>query len=276
MSRRRIRACALSGLLVLVFVFLIVSANELDRLPTSCFVVHCEPTRANEPMFAELTELVALADRFSVPLTIDFTAQWAEMILAADEKLAVVSRWLDAGHEIGGHHHAYWATLDRGSQWDGYTSTTVSALLPADRERYRGTMADYMEILSELPGERTSACMGLSDDRDLGDWPCELGYGTSGHTLEDAASEPYRVDYGTCEAWQISHGLILQEQGTLPTLYEQTGEDKVFVVVGHVYNFAEDPRLFEFWFRYLHAQDSEGANRRTVTEAIEERVFDGP
>jgi hypothetical protein len=264
-------ALAIAG----VALALVVAASLAHTLPISCFVVHCEPTRANEMMFRELTDLVALADTYAIPLTIDFTAQWAEMILADDEKTAALSAWIDAGHEIGGHHHAYWATLDRGAHWDGYTNTPVSELLPELQDRYRGSMDDYLALLTALPGERTTACMGLDDDRDLIDWPKELSNSTSGHAVEDCVSEPFVAAYAGHETWQVTHGLILQKQGALPALYEETGAEQVFAVVGHVYNFAEDPRLFELWFRFLHAQDSAGTRRRTVSAAIEEWGPDG-
>lgn len=278
MIRRRLMAYTLSALLAGIPISAALVGVPVDPadIPLSCFIIHCEPTHASETMFLELTKLVSLAGQFEVPLTIDLTAQWAEMILADDEKTAALSAWIDAGHEIGGHHHAYWATLDRGAQWDGYTNTPAFALSLADQDRLHGTMSDYMALLDALPGERTSACMGLDGELDLVDWPKALSYSTSGHALEDCVSEPFVVDYAGHKAWQITHGLILQEQGALPALYDETGEAQVFAVVGHVYNFAEDPRPFEFWFRFLQAKDPEGARRRTVTEVFEERLPDGP
>jgi len=250
-------------------------AVEVASRPISCFVVHCEPTNASEPMFLELTNLVALADEFAVPLTIDFTAQWAEMILADDEKLEMVSRWYEAGHELGAHHHAYWATLERNAQWDGYTNTPVSDLSPVYQDQFLGTMEDYMASLDALPGERVTACMGQDDERDMEDWPATLLYSTTGNFLEDCVSEPTLVSFPSGDAWHISHGLILQTPGALTDLYEATATDKVFTVVGHVYNFRDGPRAFEFWFRYLSIQDPTGARRRTVADAIEEWLADG-
>ena len=118
----RLRMSAVTALLV-GFCALGGAIGAPTDLPRSCFVVHCEPTNADEAMFRELTDLVALAGLFEIPLTIDFTAQWAEMVLADTDKLVIVSSWLAAGHEISGHHHAYWATLDRDAQWAGYTNT---------------------------------------------------------------------------------------------------------------------------------------------------------
>lgn len=239
-------------------------------LPLTCFVVHCEPTNASEGMFRALTDLVALADAHAVPLTIDFTAQWAEMILRDEEKLAVISQWLADGHEVGGHHHAYWATLERSAQWDGYTNTPSSELLPSYQDRYRGTMDDYMTLLDALPGERVTACMGQDDERDMDDWPASLRYSTTGNQLEHCVSTPERVEFPSADVWHISHGLILQAPGALIGLYEETDTDQVFCVVGHVYNYQENPRPFEVWFRYLANQDPEGARWRTVAAAIEE------
>jgi len=244
-------------------------------LPLSCFVVHCESTRANEGMFLDLSDLVAFADTFGIPLTIDCTAQWAEMILADARKLDAASAWLVAGREIAGHHHAYWATLDRGAQWDGYTNTSFSELLPILQDRYLGMMDEYMALLEALPGERTTACMGLGDGRDLIDWPEALLYGTAGHLLVDCVSEPTLVDHAGFQTWQITDGLILQEPSVLPAFYEATNGDKVFAVVGHAYNFAEDRRPFESWVRFLRERDSDGVRRRTVTKLIEERLNDG-
>jgi len=270
MRRTRTFVCLLSVAL-LAGSTSIVGAEE--SLPISCFVVHCEPTNATEGMFESLVDLVAVADEFSVPLTIYVTAQWAAMILEDDAKLQRVEAWLRTGHEIGGHHHAYWATLTRNAQWDGYTNTAASDLLPADRARYLGSMDDYMTLLTALPGERTSACMGLDDGLDVIDWPDALSYGTKGHTLDDCVSQPTQVDRDGTEVWLIYHGAILQTPGDLPNLYEST-EGELFTVVGHVYNFVENRSAFSFWFRYLHGKDPEGAARRTVTEAIEEWIAD--
>jgi hypothetical protein len=121
---RRASGCA-------VLVLVLTCSAVAGAVPVSCFVVHADPTRADDVSFEALSSLVALADRYSVPLTILLTAQWAEMILSSPEKTAAVQGFLARGHEIGVHHHAYWATLDRGAQWDGYANTPLQG--PARR-----------------------------------------------------------------------------------------------------------------------------------------------
>jgi len=238
-------------------------------LPPSVFVVHCEPTRANPAMWAALTDLVALAEGYGIPLSIDFTAQWARMILEDEAKMRAVETWLAAGHEIGCHHHGYWGTRERNSTWDGYTNTPLSEVDPQDRDRYLGTMDDYMEILNALPGERTSGCLGGSATADAVDHPCQIVYSTQGQALEDAVSQPVSQVVGNCTIQQIGHALLVsQQRGALQNLYLATADENVFGVVGHVYNFADFPGAFEAWFAFLNSLDPSGEARATVSELI--------
>jgi hypothetical protein len=256
--------------LMVAFVFAVPAASMAD-VPMSVFVVHCEPTNANETLWGELEALVALADRHNVPLSIDVTAQWAEMIVADEDKIAVLERWIDAGHEIACHHHPYWSTMDRPATWDGYTNTPINELLLPDRAEYRGTMDEYMALLAALPGERRSGCLGGSDARDEADWPCALVYSTVGHAIEDAVSRPVGRSMGSCDVVELGHALIVGvDRGALRTRYEATGSDAVFGVVGHVYNYAELPMAFEQWFATLYERDPIGQRRGTVSGVLDE------
>jgi len=265
-NARRMRTAL--GLCAAVMMGLMAQAAE--DLPTSVFVVHCEPTNANPAMWASLVDLVALADRHEIPLSIDFTAQWAEMILADAAKVSALALWIDGGHEIACHHHAYWSTMGRAAQWDGYTNTATDEILPQDRSRYRGTMDEYLALLEALPGDRRSGCLGGSDDRDAADWPCSLIYSTVGHAVEDAVSSPTARSVGDCEVLEIGHALIVGAgRGALQALYEATAADAIFGVVGHVYNYAEMPAAFEQWFAFLAASDADGARRGTVSGVLD-------
>jgi len=239
-------------------------------LPMSVFVVHCEPTKANPVMWIELVDLVAQADAYNVPLSIDFTPQWASMILDDPSKIALVEDWIVAGHEIGCHHHGYWGTKARGSTWDGYTNTLQGELDPSDRSRYLGTMDGYMALLNALPGERRSGCMGGSEPGDYIDYPCQLEYSTAGHSLDDVVTTPVALVRNDCPIVEIGHGLIVsQERDALRNLYTATANDAVFGVNGHVYNFAEFPAPFIEWFSYLYSLDAAGEFRGTVSEVID-------
>lgn len=260
----------LSRRLIIVIVFLFV-AWEAAGLPASVFVVHCEPTRANLTMWIELTNLVALAETYSVPLSIDFSPQWATMILEDESKIDALETWIAFGHEIGCHHHGYWGTKQRGSTWDGYTNTPISEIDPEDRDSHLGSMVDYMSLLNALPGERRSGCLGMSSSQDVIDYPCQLVYSTQGHALEDAVSQPTIVSFNDCEILELTHALIAsQERGAMQDLYLQTDDAHVFGVVGHVYNYSAFPEQFEQWFSFLASLDPSGGSRNTVSGLLDE------
>jgi len=267
MSRRTIRL----ALLIVVLVGPGAFGEDRDGpQPLSCFVIHCEPTKASEESFLALTDLVERATAAAVPLTIDFTAQWAELILESEEKVGTVAQWMADGHEVGCHHHPYWSTQSRAATWDGYTDTPASVLAAASLVSYRGTMDDYMGLLDALPGDRVTACMGLENERDAIDWPCQIRYSTVGHTLEDAVSKPYQAAHDGCVSWQVTHSLLpAQEPGALQMLYLGASHTDVFGVVGHVYNYVDDPHPFIVWFRFLSEADAQAAYRGTVSQVIE-------
>ena len=251
---------------------LVLSAVSLlaVALPQSVFVVHCEPTNANEMMWQELVALVETADSFNVPLTIYFTPQWAGMILDDPQKLSTVEAWIATRHEIGCHHHGYWGTKERASTWDGYTNTPLDELDSADRDCFLGTMDEFMSMLNALPGERRSGCMGGSESNDVIDHPCQLEYSTQGHALEDVITAPETLARNGCDIIEIGHGLIAsQPRGALRELYLATADDVIFGVVGHVYNFAEMPIQFIEWFRFLLEQDEARAFRSTVSDVLD-------
>ena len=267
------RLClAISGRSILVAILILV-ALETAALPVSVFVVHCEPTRANQIMWLELVDLVIVAESYNIPLSIDFTPQWTSMILEDETKTAALETWIAKGHEIGCHHHGYWGTKERGSTWDGYSNTPLSEIASEDHDRYLGTMADYMALLNALPGERLSGCLGTSNPADDIDYPCQLVYSTQGHALEDAVSEPTSRVLNNCDVLEISHALIAsQERGALQELYLQTDDAQVFCVVGHVYNYADFPGQFEQWFSFLGSLDLSGNSRNTVSGLLDERA----
>jgi len=221
-------------------------------------------------MWLELTDLVALANGYSVPLSIDFTPQWATMILDDPSKIEALENWIAAGHEIGCHHHGYWGTKERGSTWDGFTNTPLSEIDSDDRDKSQGTMDDYMALLNGLPGERRSGCLGSSDSDDAGDYPCQIEYSTQGHALEHAVTQPTVVEIGDCQAIEIGHALIAsQKRQALQTLYLQTADNFIFGVVGHVYNYADFPGQFKQWFSFLSSLDEVGEYRGTVSGVLD-------
>ena len=261
---QRVTICLLAAVLMLG-----AFSGMAKEIPDSVFVIHCEPTKAHEIFWTELSDLVSLADQYAVPLTIMFTPQWAEMILADAGRVEALETWLSTGHEIACHHHGYWGTKERGSTWDGYTNTPLETIDPADRGRFLGTMDDYMALLNQLPGERSSGCFG-ADPMDEVDWPCQLLYSTSGYSLEDAVAVPLGATVNGCERLETGHGLLVgQPRGAVQAAFEACDPGSIFGVNAHVYNYADFAMPFEIWFRFLQGVDPEGEHRHTVRDLLE-------
>ncbi|MEW5827007.1 MAG: hypothetical protein AB1778_09280 [Candidatus Bipolaricaulota bacterium] len=247
---------------------LLAAAVSAAAAPVSCFVVHAEPTGVDAAAFAELAALVALADGYVVPLTLLLTAQWADLILADPQRIAAVALWVASGHEIGVHHHAYWATQDRGAQWDGYTNVPVSDLAPSSRRNFLGTMDDFWAALTSLPGERRTGCLGLGGEDEV-DWICGLSISISGHEVADAVSRPTAVTIHGCAATQVYHALLSPaSQAALAQAFATAGDDALFAVVLHVTDAARYPDLVTDWFDLVTSADPEGLRRMTVRDAV--------
>lgn len=247
---------------------LLALPQAAEAIPLSCFVVHADPTHVDDAAFQSLVALVALADEHNVPLTLLFTAQWAELILADPEKTTTIAGFLSRGHEIGAHHHAYWATLDCGASWDGFTNTPIRQLPLDEQARFRGTMDDFWDLLTALPGIRTTACMGLGVE-DAADWLCDVHYSTFGHVLSDAVSTPAEIMINGCAVTQIRHALLVElEPGELADLYAETSDGMLFAVIAHVSDYADRPTIVTRWFQFLAAEDAEGSRRATVADAV--------
>jgi hypothetical protein len=62
------------------FVLILSAAAVFGEGPDPFVAVHLEPTHVS--YFTSLADMVALADSFRVPLTLQFTPQWADTIMA--------------------------------------------------------------------------------------------------------------------------------------------------------------------------------------------------
>jgi hypothetical protein len=244
------------------------AAEVPDADPVSVFVVHCEPSNANQYYYLKLIELVDLADQYSVKLTILLTSQWAQMIVTDPLKVDSLESWVSSGHEIGCHHHPYWATQTVGASWDGYTNTPYGDILPEYQPFYLGDMTDYWLPFDQFDVTIQTGCFGMAEEDEI-DWISWLVYSTHGNALEHVVSQPTLMDYAGNQPHEIGHGHLQSlTTGVLETTYVQTGNDYIVGVVTHVYNFDEEPEPVEDWFQFLHGRDSQGTHRKTVSDAI--------
>ena len=266
------RAWALAAVLALVN----IATRPLCAAPYAVFVVHCEPQNADIKSFNELREMVEAADEHQVKLTIDFTPPWVEMIVAADPLLASVTQWQEAGHELGVHHHPYWVSQSRGTRWDGYTNTPQDQISADNPTRYIGDMDDYMELMNQLPGSRTSGTLGINYGQDVLDWPNDLLYSAEGHAFDEIVGRPQMVEYGGKSVWQMSHGLFWNATPIqIQSAYEDAVSGDIVAVVTHVSNYEAswaNAQDIKDYFAFLSSKDPLGQSLVTVTEAMNRTV----
>ena len=67
--------------------------------------------------FFKLKQMIDTATAYNVPLTMEFSPDWVQMILSDPSKLNLVRQWQQWGHEVAGHHHGIFHCV-----WDGYTN----------------------------------------------------------------------------------------------------------------------------------------------------------
>ena len=249
-----------------------VCTGTVRANPYAAFIVHCEPKNADGGSLFRLREMVQKADEHQVKLTIDFTPPWVEMILNDSLFLGWAIDWNEAGHELGAHHHPYWVSTERGTHWDGYTNTPQEDLLDDDAEDYLGDMDDYLTLLNQLPGTRTSGTLGLGYAGDELDWPQDLLYSAEGHAYDEIVGQPELVEFDGHEVWQMSHGLFWSAPPSLiESAYHAAGPDDIFAVVTHVSNYeesVESVQAVEDFFSFLAAEDPSGESLVTVTQAM--------
>lgn len=201
--------------------------------------------------------LVKLADQYSAKLTLQFNPQWAEYILNDHNKLNLLRKWQQHGHEVGLHHHGY----DHGD-WNGFTNRVGKEVDP----KFRGSIQDMMELLWRFVGADQLVSGTITDEKN--DYPKNIRYDTEGILITHARSKPKWVTLG-CNNKVIQVGMaFLSFEGNIESFkreYQKSKENEVFGVVTHEKDFAKNPVIIEEWLRFIK---SEGARITTVSQLI--------
>lgn len=266
-------------------------APAVSGVPYYFLAVHNEPqNRPNgradiEDAYLVLREMVARADTYNIKLTIMLSAQWADYIAESPERLAEVRGWKASGHELSAHHHGVW----HGS-WDGYSSYS-EAEANAIRvqqghnppEEYHGTLDDYMAHLYQVDPGIKSGC--LNEEPDKQEMPDQILYGT-GSGLANHGEPGVReldptqtkaindfVTVGTVNGIErrwLAHLQIYHDPAGTEQVFDQMDSGAFGGVVHSVQSQAEV--LYQF-MEYVHQQDQQGKNSRTMTEIIEQKLL---
>ena len=201
--------------------------------------------------------LVNLAYQYSANLTLQFNPQWAEYILNDQNKLNLLRKWQQHGHEVGLHNHGY----DHGD-WNGYTNRPRKE----DDPRFRGTARDMMKLMGQLV-QPYQLLSGTITDEDF-DYPEDIKYDTEGILIKHARSKPKQVTLGRNNK-VIQVGMaFLSFEGDINSFkleYLSSKEDELFGVVTHEKDFAKNPVIIEEWLRFIK---SEGDRITTVSQLI--------
>ncbi len=255
------------------------SCEVAGKLPYSFFAVHLEPQTANSNTFKTLKEFVETADSYNVKLTLMFTPQWAEMVLADNKKLALVRQWEAAGHEIAAHHHG----PSHPGTWDGYTNAENWQELRekfGKAEQYLGDMNDYLEILEKLPrGGRIFS--GTLTDK-CTDTPPGVIYDAAGPFIEGKTPEGRTTIirthlFNNVLTYKLYIKALRIDESTLREIKEQYNslkEKEIMGVATHASNFAgKDKELILSWFEFLHNKNPNGRYSLTVTDLMENHIL---
>ncbi len=228
--------------------------------PHSFVAVHLEPN--NTGCYRVLVDMVALADSFHAPLTLEFTPQWADTILANPPLLAQMRGWQKKGHEIAAHHHA--VSYGAGG-WDGYTNRPP-AEYPAAM-KYRGNMQSYFILLSQLAGD-SLLLTGCITDADV-DWPAGILYRTEGHNMTEGLSRPVPETLNSQGVTRVGFGLMNTKLrvDTARALFNSAGSKDVLGVVLHEKDHAANPNHLRSWLQFLR---DNGITVKTVRRILKE------
>jgi hypothetical protein len=237
------------------------------QTPETFFTIHCEPNDSH--LFDKLVQLVNLANRQQVPLTIEFTPQWVDSIMRVSSRLQKVLDWQKQGHEIGAHHHGVYHL-----HWDRYTNYPTSTITaqgknPAD---LLGNMNAYRVVLEKIGGDSLMLTMGgpgESDPDQSKDWHEGFIYRTGGgRQVQDAFSTPSIIQYGLYKVCQINYFFIDTQiaVNTLKARYNSTAMKDVVGVVTHTFNFAADSNYVIDWMKFV-----QNTQRKTVRQILRDR-----
>ncbi len=249
----------------------------------SFFVIHCDPGYADDTHWNTLMKMADSASFYNVPLTMEFSPQWVNMILSDPNKIMRVRTWQQNGHEIAGHHHGIYHCM-----WDSLTNYPVDSIQAnqpvytyvngswvsnCDSGIFKSPMQPFFDSLDVLAGDSLLLTWGASDDYPEVDLYPGLLYRTTGgrDTATQGFSNPYTETYGPTT---LSTGVFgpytvclidyffLYDQSdvnAMQMLYNNvnfSGQYKVVGVVTHVFNVKNQNQnlpgnFFYQWLRFI-------------------------
>ncbi len=245
--------------------------------PRGAFIaLHLEVSRPPRiaALWPLLEQFIALADRYGVKVTLQFSWPWAEYVYRND-LLDVVHAWEAEGHEIALHHHGPTHKF-----FDGYTNAPQAVRSDgwyATEYGYLGDMNALMEFLAPL-SQKGITSAGMSDED--ADWPEGVLYFAtdSGETpsQDDLLSRPLETThngYPVVEiynaGYEIGHlGAAAVGLAEVEQALQTATADEYLGLVFNDETLEQDFALIEPLFRLL---DEYGLPVSTVSALLEGR-----
>ncbi len=171
----------------------------------SFFVIHCDPGYADNIHWNTLNRMADSASFYGVPLTMEFSPQWVDMILSDQNKINLIRTWQQKGHEIAGHHHSIYHCM-----WDSLTNYPDDSIIAnqpvynddggtnCDSGILKSPMQPFYDNLDILAGDSLLLTWGSSDEHPEVDLYPDLLYRTSGgrDSAQQGFSDVYVETYG--------------------------------------------------------------------------------
>ena len=274
----------------IIFSFFLVSIFicKAQSPANSFFVIHCDPGYADDIHYNKLQQMIDTASAHNVPLTLELSPPWVNLILADPVKLDSVRSWQKRGHEIAAHHHSVYHCF-----WDSITNFPIDSIIanqPAgpkcDSGILSSTMKTFWDDLDTIAGDSLMLTWGSTDDYPAVDLYPDIPYRTDGgrDSAVQGFSNIYLATHGPTTVGSTTYGpyttcsidyYFIEDISTVQEMRDlyndSTGFSNMYNTVGvvtHVFNFkqalsAAPPNYYYTWINFI-----EGKGCQTVREIL--------
>lgn len=265
-----------------------------QNAPENSFIcIHCDPDFADETHFNFLQIMIDSCDARDIPLTLQFTPQWADLILNDPEKLDSLRAWQQRGHEVSSHHHGIYHCY-----YDGYTNYPLDSVVTNQQElgqncpidtTITSAMLPFWNQIDSLAGPYPFKTWSASDENPAIDMYPDVPYRTDGgrESADQAFSSVYTAQHGPTTIGNTTYGpyntcsidyYFIDDTASVnevQDLYNDSlsfsGQYSTVGVVTHVFDFKEAsimlPPSQNFFYRWINFIEDRG--NKTVSEILD-------
>lgn len=236
--------------------------NNLPNVPWSIFSVHYE--RGFTISFENLTNLVNLADKYNVFLTILMHPEMVDDILADQAKINLVHEWQARGHEIG--IHAQGCTYSNDSSGGMF-------LGPNDGQKYEQLVASYPVKTAHVAPSIYDALTGYGTTNSCESFlPLTVKYiGVGRYDGRSSISLKFNLHGRIFYELHVKAGHGFEELPLKYGQYNSLNSNEIYDYNSHGEP-AELP-VMEQWFEFLSEKDPQGLKRKTQAWIMENVVI---